>query len=191
MTTDLRHLEVWRGEHQSIQYKIHKTVSYNNHPLWCYYLFIPDKQVPDYFESFWLPPKLHQIGDSRPRMFHDYMDCPLAYLDWHGGITFYQKHTNDEGRWVEVGCDFDHTWDREAGFPYNVKLVQREAINTCVVFRQLFPLTLWRCNWNGQYYPMDQGGITKDGIFYSYEGLEHSASSNFPPPAVEPPCPKG
>jgi hypothetical protein len=95
MPASLHHIDVWYGEHADLRYKIHKSTSYNNHPLWCYYLHIHEEQVPDYFESFWMPPKTVQFGSSRPRITHDYMECPLAALDWHGGITFYQKHDND------------------------------------------------------------------------------------------------
>lgn len=121
---------------------------------WAHYLLINvDKQVPEALrEGFWLKP--------RPMMFasqmigHDYMEGPTANIEFHGGITFYEKIGGLEGgdRWVKLGCDYQHLWDE--GQRYTEQSVLSEVKASIDSFWDDVCRTapLARSRWDGKYY---------------------------------------
>lgn len=102
---------------------------------WNYYVYVPEHLIEDkeLFRKLWLPEKLTKFTpESSERVSYDYYECPLANIDWHGGITYYSKEGFDiDGhRVVKGGCDYSHLWDSERGYDYTLEEVIQDAKNT-------------------------------------------------------------
>lgn len=124
----LKQLETWQANIDGYRIKIiRQDEEYRNRvdvPGWCYYIVIPERNVPSKFRQLWLEPKKYTWGVS-----YDYSDTPISGLNWHGGVTFYQKHGEVEGhRAVEFGCDYSHYWDQ--GQDYRLEDVYADALVT-------------------------------------------------------------
>jgi hypothetical protein len=85
--------------------------------VWCHYVFLHERQVPDATirDSIFLTPKLERItAESPERVHYEYYKSPIADLEWHGGITFYDMVCAVPGhRVLKAGCDYQHYWDEE------------------------------------------------------------------------------
>lgn len=110
---------------------------------WSYYIYLDEGKVQD-FARLWLEDKVMKWKpEAKGRITHEYYVEPFNSIDLHGGITFYQKHGHTEGfRTVEIGCDYQHHWDRdrEAGYPATLKSVVADAeasIDSCIKVLQL------------------------------------------------------
>lgn len=112
---NLRRSKQTFGTHKDFSFELsfHGT-EWKPQGIWCYYVYLRESQMPaELFEQLWLEDKLVRIVETSPeRVMHDYYDNWVARLDWHGGVTFYEKrgHTNGH-RTVKFGCDFNHLWD--------------------------------------------------------------------------------
>jgi hypothetical protein len=126
----LSHSDIWKGSYKGLDFKIQRwsnkykdshSFEYN----WNYYIYFREATTKD-FELNWLEDKVVTWGIT-----HDYYNTPIAQGDWHGGVTFYQKHVNiPSRRVVEFGCDFMHLWDMERGMEYSLDEVFRECLET-------------------------------------------------------------
>lgn len=152
----------WFGVYRGVRFEV-KTwpmgpSSYRNEQGWAHYLLINvDKQVPEELrEKFWLKPRADLMFGKY--LTHDYMDGPTAAIEFHGGITFYEKTSGFEGgdRWVKLGCDYQHLWDD--GQRYDVDDVTREAHVSIDSFWD----DVCRCKpkarstWDGNFYEIDE-----------------------------------
>lgn len=167
-TIELSHKDIWGGEYKGVRFEIcHWGMGWN------YYLFLPLAQIPeDYQKYFNLRGKRKKFSpDSEERIWYEYMDAPiLSDLDWHGGITYYEKlgdgHYEKQG--VKVGCDYMHFFDE--GRSYTLESVRQDAIHTIDKLCEYIPNLKQRCHWNGKYYYPEEGKITEQGSFLSFEG---------------------
>lgn len=131
----LRYKEEWSGTHQGVPFKINfwgKNTSMNDgHGVWNYYVFLREDFTPN-FESLWLEDTVYKWKPEAPgRITHDYYKIPASDVDWHGGVTYYSKHGHTDGyRCVELGCDYSHLWDAEAGYPHDLAWVLGDCIET-------------------------------------------------------------
>ncbi len=121
--------DVWRGTYREIGYKVSLHGKGEEHTLagegtWCFYIYLVEKNMVN-FPAIWLEDKIYKWKpEAYGYISHDYYCEPLNSLEFHGGITFYQKHGHTEGyRYVELGCDYNHLWDQERGFGYNIEEV--------------------------------------------------------------------
>lgn len=159
MTTDLNEKQVWTGESpEGFAYEIAfwgKGTMCDGAGMWNYYVTIREAQLtPENWAKVWLP-----VQDSYTRSdgyadpsYREY-DSILEVGNFHGGITFYEKKAQVDGtrRQVKVGCDYGHLWDAEAGYPYSLTSVQRDALDTCSrLAKALNPLA--RCPYSGRYF---------------------------------------
>ena len=139
--------------------------------MWNYYLTLVPEMFVDGkdFEKFWLPVNR---TDERGRVFYDYYVSPLADLNWHGEITYYEKHQDPDNkkRFVKMGCDYGHFFDQEAGYPYSKDSVWFDGCRSVDALHKLFPNLKMRCGYNGKYYSSDQGEVNKYGNWWSFEG---------------------
>ena len=139
---------------------------------WNYYLDIPKEQIPDNLQGrFSLRSKAFQISpDSRVRYFHDYSSVPIiSDLDWHGGITLYEKHYDERGRLngYRLGCDYQHHFDQ--GLHYTANAVAQDARHSVDMLWELVPDLKLRCAWNGKYYDHDKVYYTDKGVCVAIE----------------------
>ena len=109
---DLIKETVWCGAYKNIAFEVNEpTENYK----WRYYIFIKldwiqDKELAN---DLWLETEDITIVPERPRRSYPYMQNSfLSSLEFHGGITWYSKKYDIEGRKViKIGCDYNHAFD--------------------------------------------------------------------------------
>lgn len=112
--------KVWHGRHRDVGFKISLSGEGEDSFMdglgtWCFYVFIAEDAAAN-FPALWLADEIHRWKpEAKGRITHDY--CSITGdMEFHGGCTFYQKHGHTDGyRYVEMGCDYAHLWDRERG----------------------------------------------------------------------------
>lgn len=135
---------------------------------WCYYVSVyEDMLPPEQFAEFWLEPK-HSEFAGKVRKSYDYYAARFAGADWHGGVTFYEKHGGIDGdqRYVKIGCDFAHLYDE--GCSYDYQGVEAEAKATVDALREMYSFYR-RCPWNGLWQPESEM-VEHKGKLYSVSG---------------------
>lgn len=95
-------------------------------------------------------------------------------LDWHCGITFYEKRGGIDGEplWIKIGCDYNHYWDEEVNHSggYSFDWILKDVENTINKLHELISNLYRRCSWNGKFYAPDQGKENEKGVWISFEG---------------------
>lgn len=115
-TVSLREQKVWRGTHRGVPFKV-MLWGYDDTSLdkWNYYLYLLERNCIN-FDKLWLPGEVVQFTECSPkRVTYDYYSV-FGEVEMHGGITYYEKHGELVNRYVEIGCDFAHLYDDEAGW---------------------------------------------------------------------------
>lgn len=155
----LRETRTWKGTSpEGLEYEIDfwgEGDMCDGHGMWNYYVHLNEGQfAPDIWNRIWLEPStFHDRADGRKDPAYDYLDCPLSKARWHGGITFYEKkaRVDTDHAGIKAGCDYGHAWDRDAGYGYDPRSVQHDALQTCRdLARILKPLA--RCTYSGAYF---------------------------------------
>lgn len=123
--------------------------------VWNYYVIIHEDQLrPDDWEKVWLSVEsTWKRSDCHADPSYNEWDSVLSDGDFHGGITFYEKHQQVDGdrRRIKVGCDYGHSCDRDRGYGFTIEEIQWDAINTCKKLADIHrPLA--RCKWSGHYF---------------------------------------
>lgn len=163
---ELRKITCWQGEFQGVRFEI-KNWQLGEMNNWNYYLHIPKEQIPDGALPFFdLPAEKFQMSsdDREHIVFKDYTTAPLiSDLDWHGGMTWYDKHFNGFGEITgfELGCDYAHYWDK--GHNYSLSSVQFDVERTINELWNRIPNLKLCCNWDGKYYDKSDMYIGKNG----------------------------
>jgi hypothetical protein len=166
---NLRHVDVWRGTHRGIHYTIKRFDSVGldgekDHDCWAHYINLHEAQVPEgVLDRVFLPRR----GEKDVWAWYDGDSSLLAGIKWHCGMTYYEYLRDVPGyRVVEAGCDYSHLWDEEAGYPYDLQWVQREAQETIDSLIVAIPELRFRCGWTGKYCPVsdalpwgERGGV--------------------------------
>lgn len=135
MSNKLREVSKWNGQHRGVNYEVslHDVGGYRPDGIWCYYIYINEKNAPEAFENeFWLtrvPPTGPDCWMAR-YPHYPYSNAAFANVDWHGGVTFYEKVAGFDGapRCVKIGCDYNHLWDQDHS--YSAEYVAQEARRT-------------------------------------------------------------
>ena len=171
--------EEWRGDYLGIRWSVrrweHPDSESPFNPTWNFYLWVSEQQVPEgCWPAYWLEP---ERVDEMGRVFYPDQGTLLGELEWHGGMTYYEKHGLDGGaQRVEAGCDYAHLWNVERG----VSTITFEEVlydlQRCIEsLREREPGLLWRCRYNGRYYEEGEGEVEASGTFLSHEGAEEIA----------------
>lgn len=177
-----------RGEHGGVAYQIvnHTRSGFNldcmgmesNGGTWCYYVTVSEAQLsPELFAEFWLDATATPHASGWPRISHDYYGARFSDADWHGGVSFYEKLGGLDGaqRYVKIGCDFAHLWDKGREFDY--AQVEAEAIETIKQLQAMYPFYR-RCPYFGTYHAAtDMLPHPKNGALYSAAGIAAMAES--------------
>ena len=97
--------------------------------IFCYYLYLYECYMSaEKFAELWLEDKLEQFSEGGTmHVTRDYYSLSiLSDVDFHGGITYYEKYGHSVGhRYVKLGCYYNHLWDRDM-FP-SIEQVMQEA----------------------------------------------------------------
>lgn len=124
--------KTWRGKYKGIHYEIVSWRIEMMGPVWNYYIYLMEKDVPN-FESIWLPDVIKIMpGSGREYVDNDYYgNEKICSIDMHGGITFYEKNGYTKGhRNVKIGCDYQHLNDMESGYSATLESVVLDAEQT-------------------------------------------------------------
>jgi hypothetical protein len=157
--SELREKQLWKGTSpEGIAYEIQfwgKGHMCDGQGMWNYYIVIPQDQLRAAdWEKVWLPVvSMHRWSSGRASPSYDEYSSILSAGEFHGGITFYEKGCDPDGdhKWIKVGCDYGHLWDREVGYAYSLDYVQGDALRTCKKLAEVLnPLA--RCTYTGQYF---------------------------------------
>lgn len=116
---------------------------------WCYYLILDQRMFyPKDWKKLFFTPKKTEYG-------LDYNYYRFPDVDFHGGITFYEtdKHYDHKtGKYystVKAGCDYNHLWDSERGYPDSYNSVLFDAKRSARLLREKFPNVKMRCKYSG------------------------------------------
>ena len=139
--------EEWAGEHRGIRCKVVRHRALLN-PTWCYYIYLPKEQIPTEYQR-----KFFISGDKY------YFDCPIiSNLDWHGGITYYEKeYTDGKLVGVEMGCDYAHAFDDNKH--YELPNILEDMRHSVDVLRDSVPLK-WQSTWDHSYHNSEEQAIS-------------------------------
>ena len=204
----------WVEEHHSITYRLshhgHRphptgdTPAYlEHHPgIWCFYLIVNSLQYPDFDD--WAV-RTSDIGydEAGPNWDDDWF--------W-SGITFAERgdfrttprfgHSGDFTPEViqtaTVGCDYNHSWDQERGYPDTLESVRADAQRACDQLIGRFPKIRLHCRYSGVWDEADQFYEANNGATVHVsqeEKLKTEAAKKGggnhwlrkPPPQIEPP----
>jgi hypothetical protein len=163
---ELQRKEVWNGVYRGVSYEIvHWYLGWN------YYLNIPIEQLPtdEIKKTF----NLHLKSMAQRNYYYDYSSASIiSDLDWHGGITLYEKVRRDNGvvNSYRLGCDYMHYWDEN--HDYHLGTILRDTKNSIDKLWQLIPDLKVRCAWNGKYYPVNETYLTDKGVRVALENKE-------------------
>ena len=161
MEIKLKHKDIWNGEYRNVRFEINKWRLGGDTPdafnCWNYYLYLPIEQIPLGFHKFFvLTGKYDKLTpESREWLNYDYTGTSyISDLDWHGGITFYEKCLDGEGKLtgIKLGCDYAHYFDEQARYGYDIGYVLMETKQTIDKLHELIPNLKVSCRWNGKYY---------------------------------------
>ena len=159
---ELNYKETWEGNYRDVSFEIvHWRMGWN------YYLYIPREQLPDELETkFNLPMKHSQITPDSPiRYYADYDYAPIiSDLEWHGGITFYEKYRDEVGKIAgyKLGCDYLHSFDEHQH--YTQGSVMEDVKHSIDKLHELVPNLKVRCSYNGKYYPLNETFLTDKNV---------------------------
>jgi len=160
----------WRREYRGVAYLIAwwGRSEYQPTGIWNMYLLLPEPMFPgDTFQRVLCPKKTTTFA-GREREVYDYMGFP-DLAGFNGGVTYYDILSNDEGRVVKVGCDYNHLWDGERGHPENLDWVDRDARRAIDELHVLFPGLRVRCRYDHAWHDASEGRLTKHGGFVCEE----------------------
>lgn len=116
----------------------------NGNGAWNYYILIPEHIMSkELFEKeFWLESKLQKYSEAGAEYeTYNYMSASFADVNWHCGITFYERQGQTVGhRSVKLGCDYSHIWDEDRDYLYTIQEVLQDAWQTAVELKQKYNL---------------------------------------------------
>ncbi len=175
----MKHRDIWGGEHRGVGFEVQRW-QIGDKRAWNYYIHIPIEQLPeDARPAFNLRGKTTQFSpDGRKYLGYEYTGARIiSDLDWHGGITFYEKHRDERGKvdGYKLGCDYLHLWDED--MEYDLDAVAREARASIDKLYEHIPDLRMRCTWDGRYYPAGEGSLNVNGNFLADVNKDKSATA--------------
>ena len=162
----------WRAQHLGQTYEVchHGVSDYNPQGTWCFYVLLDERMFanPEDWKLFDLPIQERKQPEGSTWRHFPYDDIPDML--WHCGPTFGERRTEFDRKTgrdfgvIKVGCDYNHLWDREAGYPYTLESVRQDAKACVEDFVGRFPQRK-TCRWSGliglaeEFYEAKNGAI--------------------------------
>lgn len=142
---------IFEDIHKGVFFEIRKW-QLGDMTCWNYYLNIKAKQLSD--ET--LKEAILHCDPTDDYPTCDYESGIFSDLDWHGGITFYEKIYDGEGKLegFKVGCDYQHFFDQKN--QYTFEMIFDDCSRSIDKLWDKFPDMKIRCSWNGSYHLVDK-----------------------------------
>jgi hypothetical protein len=180
----------WRKSHNDVTYilshhghRISETGSYwEQHPgTWCYYLLIPEQMYPHRWADFACVRGDHGFESNGPA---------FDGITFSGGITFSESQPYFDRKAArmfdlsKVGCDYNHSWQHDAGFPDTYKSVDADATRTVEEFLEKNPDRHFRCGYSGLWDAPDRFYESVGGWRVHVDANVSANMTNWLPPAL-------
>lgn len=119
--------------------------------IWCYYLYVPEQMYPHRFADF---ETVYQNGYGIHGPAWEQVEFNTE-ITWASNEVGYNRNKQSITKTAKVGCDYNHLWHGEAGYPDTYYSVNLDAINTVESFLKVNPDYHLRCNWSGVWGPKE------------------------------------
>jgi hypothetical protein len=145
----------WRHEHKGVGYLLSfhgyrrgdEYQGAEHHPgTWCYYLLIPEQMYPHRWQDFAVTRNDRGYCDHGPAFDHDMFDSEITCAS---SEPYWDRKTERMWDASKVGCDYNHLWHSERGYPDNYSSVRADAERTVEKFLDRNPDHLLRCEYSG------------------------------------------
>jgi len=169
----MRQCKVWNGTYKGINYEVRQW-TLGDGENWNYYIYIDERQLSDATRGLFMC-GMTDVGLPSRRRTYDYYGAGTELindLDWHGGLTFYNREggIDEKPVVVKLGCDYAHYYDE--GRLYALEDVERDARHTIDKLWELLPdLKCW-CVDDGNFYGLSEGWIDSEGHMRTPKGRE-------------------
>lgn len=174
----------WSGEHRGVSYRLnHHAVSpeWNPDGIWCFYVYLTEDLFinPEDFAQFDRTVEVKAFGEDSFYEYYEYYSLPD--LPWHSGVTWYEKtqqlnrRTGKYQTKLEIGCDYNHVWDRDSGYWQDKADVEQDAKRVIDALHEKFKLTL-RCAYSGMRDAPERFYIPRHGNGFVHVSQQHKFS---------------
>ena len=143
----LSHGDYFSGTHRGIPFKIQRHNSKCLHRsndqrynCWCYYIYL---KQDNFSEEDWT--KIYKEPEISGK-YYLYSSDILDNCDFYGGITWFEvtcDPANPDKVNLEVGCDYNHSWDSDKNWSSTVQSVYSDVKNTIEKLHSLCELRVW------------------------------------------------
>ena len=148
----------WKFEHRGIGYilshhsyregKQYEDWYSEPHPgTWCYYLVVSESQYPDSWVDFRNTDGGYGLVAGKAWDGVDF----YGGISWNSDEPYYNRGYKRVVEAVKVGCDYNHSWDRDSGYYHSFDMVKQDAINTIEDLLRQYPTERVRCAWTGEW----------------------------------------
>jgi len=171
----MEYKEVWYGEQRGVRWEVIRW-KLGDKFRWNYYLFIPIGQIPDESKkAMILKARRWQASEDCPvHVMFNYGGMPIIDdLDWHGGLTFYEKEFDSMRQLtgIKLGCDYAHLFDEDRSYTHGQ--IMEDCFRTIDKLWELVPNLKMRCQWNGEYYALGEMEQLPNGALVAVKNKHH------------------
>tara|TARA_Y100001951_G_scaffold88698_2_gene80460 strand:+ start:3220 stop:3831 length:612 start_codon:yes stop_codon:yes gene_type:complete len=179
----LKGATTWRFDHKGVSfilshhgYRTGEEYEHSEpHPgIWCYYLLIPEQMYPHRWDDF-----ACTLGEPSgtfgrfyrhgPAFDHDMFDTEIT---WASSEPYFDRKTDRMWDGAKVGCDYNHLWQHEYGYPDTFASVKRDAEQTVEKFLAAHPDRRLRSSYSGTWGEPDDFYTAKNGATVLYSEKE-------------------
>lgn len=150
----------WSKTHKGVRYevKFHGYVSPESDALfgeghkriWCYYIYVPEQMYIHRWSEFRCGQGYGEHGSAFDKVWFDSsITCASNEPVFHEKVGVRYDVS-------KVGCDYNHLWNMEAGYPDTYESVCMDAIHTVESLLKEFPDYNLRCKWSGAWGPKEE-----------------------------------
>lgn len=179
----------WRSEYKDvgIELSFHGYVtaaedkwSHVDHGTWCYYLILNELM---FNATDWKKLRFFPNFNDYGHETYDYWNFPD--VDFHSGISFYEvnkQYSRTVKRHIEIvkaGCDYNHLWDSEAGYPDNYESVLFDAKHSVSKLLKQFPNVNKCCGWSGIWDSPENFYLAKNGKMVHNSQIKKLKKDNY------------
>lgn len=116
---------------------------------WCYYLFVPEEMYPHRWDDF---KTTYEGGVGREGPAWESVEFDSG-ITWASNERGWCRKTNTPKETAKVGCDYNHLWHRESGYPDTYFSVDLDAKRSVESLLEQHPDYYCHCPYTGVWGP--------------------------------------